>query len=201
MPRDYKYVVPPRPSRPTRPRGGRDGPKRRRGWAWLLGGIAVGVAVVSGYHQWERSRHAAHPAAKAAAPAPAKKNDEPAPPRYEFYRLLPKMEVVVPESELQHPAPAPKAAPAPGLRSGTPTAEAHYLLQAGSYASYAQADRVKARLALLGIEASIQPVSAGAEARRFRVRVGPFRDLGRVNDVRSRLKQHAIDAIVLKVSG
>jgi cell division protein FtsN len=198
MRRDYKYMA---PQRSTGASGGRGGPKKRRGWAWLFGGIAVGVVTVSGYHQWQRSHHRTRPAAEAAVPAPAKKAEEPAAPRYEFYRLLPKMEVVVPESELQRTAPAPKTAPAPGPRSGASTAEAHYLLQAGSYTSYAQADQVKARLALLGIEASIQAVSAGADARRFRVRVGPFRDLGRVNDVRSRLKQHAIDAIVLKVSG
>jgi cell division protein FtsN len=204
MPRDYKHVARPRPSRSTRAPGGRSAPRKRRGWAWLLGGVAVGVLAVSGYHQWERSHSGLRSAAKTAPPAPAKKAQEPPQPHYEFYSLLPKMEVVVPEAELQRapPKPAPTAKPAaPEAASAPKVGEAHYLLQAGSYATHGEADKVKARLAFLGIEARIQPISAGGEGRVYRVRIGPFRDLERVNQVRSQLRQHAIDAIVLKVSG
>ena len=51
---------------------------------------------------------------------------------------------------------------------------------AGAFPEFADADAVKARLALLGIVAEIQ--SAEADGRRFhRVRIGPIDDLDKLN--------------------
>ena len=63
-------------------------------------------------------------------------------PRFDFYNLLPEMEVIVPEQEIR----------------GTPThagvkrveKPGTYLLQAGSFPSHQRADRLRAKLALLG---------------------------------------------------
>ncbi len=199
--RDYKHVAAPRPARATRLGGGRPTARKKRGWLWLLGVIAVGVAAIPVYHRLTHPEHAARHAAKEPnASAPSKKpEDASARPRYQFYELLPKMEVVVPESELQRPS--ARASPPATKPRAAQEGQARYLLQAGSFTSYAQADRVKAQLALIGVEATIQSVAAGAAEHMYRVRIGPFHDLDRVRDVRTRLKHHAIEAIVLKVSG
>jgi cell division protein FtsN len=118
----------------------------------------------------------------------------PAPkPRFDFYNLLPEMEVIVPEREI----------------SGTPTRQGvkqvdepgTYLLQAGSFRNEQQADQLRARLALLGLETSIQTVSIDSRRAWHRVRVGPFSNLKDLNAARSLLKQNGVDAILIRLKG
>jgi cell division protein FtsN len=118
----------------------------------------------------------------------------PAPkPRFDFYNLLPEMEVIVPEQEI----------------SGTPTHEGvkqveqpgTYLLQAGSFRSRQQADQLRAKLALLGLETTLQAVSINSKQAWHRVRVGPFRNLQDLNEARSLLKKNGVDAILIRLKG
>ena len=123
----------------------------------------------------------------------ARKKPIPAPPkpRFDFYNLLPEMEVMVPEQEI----------------SGTPTHEGvkqvekpgTYLLQAGSFRSQKQADQLRARLALLGLETRLQTVSVNSKQAWHRVRVGPFNNLTDLNEARSLLKKNGVDAILIRL--
>jgi cell division protein FtsN len=114
---------------------------------------------------------------------------EPPKPRFDFYTLLPEMEVVVPEQEIT-------GKPQQGLRQvekpGT------YILQAGSFRELKKADELKAKLALLGFESSIQTVKINKRETWHRVRAGPFSNLGELNVARARLKANNISAILLK---
>lgn len=157
----------------------------------------------TGYYFLERQRTLSRPqpVASSARPAKAPQQSKPPTPRYEFYRLLPEMEVTVPQSGRDNrPAGPRKPQPAKdAAASSKPPAK--YMLQAGSFRSFGPADRLKAQLALLGIEANIEQVNRSASEQVYRVHIGPFQDLQRVDQVRSRLKQHSIDAIVLKTGG
>jgi len=112
-------------------------------------------------------------------------------PRFDFYKLLPEMEVIVPEQEI----------------SGSPTREGvkkvqkpgTYLLQAGSFRSQHQADQLRAELALLGLETSLQTVNIDSRRAWHRVRVGPFNNLNDLNEARSLLKKNGIDAILIRL--
>ena len=74
-----------------------------------------------------------------------------------------------------------------------------YVVQAGAFPDFAEADKVKARLALLGIVAEIQ--TAEAEGRTFhRVRIGPIDNLDQLNRLRARLRQSRIDFMVIPVA-
>ena len=123
---------------------------------------------------------------KKALPPPPK-------PRFDFYNLLPEMEVIVPEQEI----------------SGTQTHEGvkqvekpgTYLLQAGSFRSQQQADQLRAKLALLGLETSLQTVSINSTQAWHRVRVGPFNNLKDLNEARSLLKKNGVDAILIRLKG
>jgi cell division protein FtsN len=114
-------------------------------------------------------------------------------PRFDFYNLLPEMEVIVQDEEIK----------------GTPTSEGvkrveqpgTYLLQAGSFRSRNQADQLRAKLALLGLETNIQSVSVNSKQAWHRVRVGPFSNLRDLNQARSLLKQNGIDAILIRLKG
>jgi cell division protein FtsN len=137
------------------------------------------------------------PPAAETAPQRRASNAESAPPspkpRFDFYNLLPEMEVIVPENEI----------------SGTPTRQGvrrveepgTYLLQAGSFRSAKQADQLRAKLALLGLETSIQTVSSDSRQAWHRVRVGPFENLKDLNTARSLLKQNGVDAILIRLKG
>jgi cell division protein FtsN len=61
------------------------------------------------------------------------------------------------------------------------------------------ADNMKARLALMGLEASVQSRDLGEKGVWHRVRVGPYRDVEELNRVRGVLKQNGIDAALVKV--
>ncbi|MGH8522431.1 MAG: SPOR domain-containing protein, partial [Gammaproteobacteria bacterium] len=75
-------------------------------------------------------------------------------PKFDFYTILPEMEVKVPDWEVDAPPlPAPQSKP----QQGPP--DTPYLIQVGSFQRFQEADKMKARLALIGIFADIQRVT------------------------------------------
>jgi cell division protein FtsN len=109
-------------------------------------------------------------------------------PRFDFYTILPELEIAIPEQDLLQPEKqAAINEKAPG----------NFILQVGSFKQSEQADQLKARLALQGIEASIQSVSINSDTWH-RVRVGPINDLQKLKKVRKRLQKNGIDSIVVK---
>jgi cell division protein FtsN len=108
--------------------------------------------------------------------------------KYDFYQMLPKFEVVVPEKER-----GSRLAPAAQIdRPGT------YFLQVGSYRDADVAERVHAQLAKLGIEATVQRVAVDADVWR-RVRIGPIKDLAQLNRLRQQLRASDLDSLVIRV--
>ena len=170
------------------------------GWAWMLFGLAIGLSVAFAVHVKDRKPAAAAPG----QPQPASMqnalddNDEPggsveqAKPkeqRFTFYDMLPNFEVVIPEQETNVKADVePQAVVQPGV----------YVLQAGSFSSYADADRRRAQLALQGIESKIQRVTID-DRTYHRVRIGPIDDLEELNVLRSRLRAAQIDALRIRL--
>ncbi len=117
-----------------------------------------------------------------AAPADAEK--------YDFYQMLPNFEVVVPEKDkdVKRDLPAAAKIARPGV----------YVLQAGSYRNEADADRVRAQLALQGVNAKVQRVAVDADVWH-RVRIGPISNLDDLNKVRRQLRAAEVDALVIRV--
>ncbi|MGH8611264.1 MAG: SPOR domain-containing protein, partial [Gammaproteobacteria bacterium] len=66
------------------------------------------------------------------------------------------------------------------------------LIQVGSFQRFQEADKMKARLELIGISADIQRVTISGTDVWFRVRVGPFKDLKKLQSTRSRLAENNI---------
>lgn len=169
---------------------------RRSRWAlWapiiavgVVGGLAVGAVL---YRRDLRSGEpAVEPAATVARPAPPRPAiPPPRSGRFEFYEMLPKSEVVIPDvADDSRPDTSPRPLEVPGL----------YVLQAGAFSSFAEADRMKAQLALLGITSEIQRIAV-EEQQYHRVRIGPIGDLEQLNRLRRRLRDAKIDALVVRV--
>ncbi len=133
---------------------------------------------------------------------PAKK------PRFEFYALLPEAKVEVQE-EAEVPVAESSSStalknteqskPLASTRRDTPATNAtRYVLQAGSFKSHSDADRLRARLLLMGLEASIEKVRLSGTDNRHRVHVGPFVARAEMLDARKQLTKARIDTLLLE---
>nr|MBP6637630.1 SPOR domain-containing protein [Sulfuritalea sp.] len=103
------------------------------------------------------------------------------------------------------PAGAPATTPAPASATPeAPAAEAKplpsdvFYLQVGAFQKAADADNLKAKLALTGLYASVQEVVIADKGTMHRVRVGPFRDPDEMNRARALLAQNSVQASVVK---
>ena len=172
------------------------------GWLFLLVGLGLGLSVAVGvYLRPPGARQAVEPAAassdgqaSSARAAPAPRADtaaaEPAENRFEFYEILPQFEVVVPEAE----TPAANRA----RRRAPESPPGSFLLQAGSFSAAADADRLKAQLALLGFESHVQRVTLDDDVFN-RVRIGPIADLDAAKRTQSKLRDAGIDSLLMRV--
>lgn len=189
MPRDYKHRAQRKPQKKPLP-----------GWLWLLtglllGGFIVGLVWLRGESvqtggDWVGARPENPPQGR---PAPARAEPERAAPkpRFDFYNELPNMEVLVPDEELdREPAAAAAASAAP---------DARYLLQVGSFRRAADADRLKAQLALLGFEARVETARVEGGELRYRVRSGPYQGREAVNRARHRLAENGHQVIAIRL--
>jgi len=170
------------------------------GWVWMLFGLAVGLSVAAAVWMSDREPPAVQPQPREAAslreeekaPRPEPKRVEtPAAgeSRFDFYEMLPRFEVVVPEEE-------PHARP--DNRPDLPTEPGTYVLQAGSFSAFEDADRMKAQLALQGIPSRIQRVSID-DRTYHRVRIGPIADMDELDDLRKRLREARIEVLMIRV--
>ena len=86
------------------------------------------------------------------------------------------------------------AAPASAVQ---PPAGNGYLLQVGAFPAAADAETLKAKLALQGFVANVQTVNVGGQTYH-RVRLGPYRSATALEAVKQRLTAAGIKAIALK---
>ena len=93
---------------------------------------------------------------------------------------------------------AVKAQPTASAKA-QPTASAAYMLQVGAFHSPKEADRLRARLALLGITSTIQTVTAtGSTEVLHKVKLGPFPEFKQATEVQKHLQQEGILSILSK---
>nr|WP_286206720.1 SPOR domain-containing protein [Thauera linaloolentis] len=146
------------------------------------------------------------PATERQAPAalPGKPGDRPVVKQdFEFYKILPEGDNVpapaapqarptVPQKPVAVPA---QQAPAPVQDVSVKPAERLYL-QVGAFENPGEADNLKARLALAGIEASAQRAQLADGRIVHRVRIGPFARPEDMNPTRARLAEAGFNASV-----
>ena len=76
-----------------------------------------------------------------------------------------------------------------------------YLLQLGSFRKAADAEKLKARLAFMGVETRVQKVTINNNDTFHRVRSGPYRSKKELDEVRAMLTRNNIKTIVIKWRG
>ncbi len=191
MTRDYK--------KPERRRDGGGG-----GSSFLIGmllGLVLGLGIALGV-AWYVNRmpspflHRPAPAAKGEAPgagaakAGAKEQTAKAgdgKPRFDFYKILPGQEEPVTDKQFREAS-----------KARSTEREAFYL-QAGAFQNAPDADTLKARLALLGVEATIQTTTLPDKGVWHRVRAGPYTRIEDLNQARETLKQNGVETTLIRV--
>jgi cell division protein FtsN len=146
---------------------------------------------------------AAEKAAKGAVPEKGGKG--PDRPRFEFYNILPG-EKEGPDREAKAPKagpPPPKAAeaaPKPGSSPSSPKPHSGdvYWLQAGAFSDEKEADNLRAKIALTGLEASVRAVAVPQKGKLYRVRLGPYQSLDDANRTKTTLSQNGVGAAIIR---
>lgn len=107
-------------------------------------------------------------------------------PRFDFYTILPGTEEPVSERDIKQ-------------QDSESAAKSQYYLQAGAFQSEGEADNLKAKLALMGVEAIIQTATVPDKGIWHRVRVGPYNNVDDLNRMRTTLSQNGVSASLVKV--
>ncbi|MEN3067433.1 SPOR domain-containing protein [Uliginosibacterium sediminicola] len=157
--------------------------------------VAVGIALYINFgtkpftQQADKAPAQSAPAAASTPPSapialPGKPGDKPVGSSFDFYKILPGGDAA------SVPVSAPDAEPAQQDR---------LYLQAGAFQDPAEADNLKARLALMGMEAGVQKLDTADKGVLQRVRVGPFASQADADNARARLAQEGIETTAVRV--
>ncbi len=179
-------------------------------WIWLVIGYVLGgssVAMIwwsqaprlSQGGSWIGARPGSMQAAVPASESGQEDSPEIEPLQFDFYSLLPELEVVVPDEELQGKSRKPPAniVEIPDAEV-TSVPKQGYLIQVSSFRSARDADRVKAQLALLGLYARVNKASIKGTTWH-RVRVGPYNSAQAVKKARKQLASNGHNTMVIKI--
>jgi cell division protein FtsN len=149
---------------------------------------------------------------KAAAPEKGKAGER---PRFEFYSILPGDKEATQDKAAPAPSGTTAAKPAPAAPPPTTTAAAKpgssptspkphsgevYWLQAGAFTEEREADNLKARIALTGLEAAVRPVATPDKGTLFRVRLGPYQSLEDANRNKATLSQNGVGTAIIRTT-
>jgi cell division protein FtsN len=182
----------------------------------LLVGLMVGMAIAAGlawYLMKSPSTFVSKPPApriaaepvKATPPVAAASAVSDGKPRFEFYKVLtdkPDAAVSLPNQAAKVAPPAAANAaikPAPVVvKTDTAAAKQTYYLQVGSFANADDAEKLKAKLSLQGMDVAVQSVTIPDKGVMNRVRTGPYQGADEMNKARAALKLSGTDSTPIR---
>lgn len=186
------------------------------GYLWLLSGLAIGLFVAFIVYldkqpasdkdfgsavqaELEKLKQQAGND-KPASTSTSEKTDQTAAKKeqkFNFYTILPELEVLIPEIETRPPESASQAGES-ATKAGSVETGKQYILQVGSFQNLIDAEKLKANLAFLGMEASIQHVTVNNQAWH-RVRTGPYQNKQQLYKSQKQLNQNNINSISMEL--
>jgi len=218
MARDYKHVSEPKiDNHASSDSDGSGGKGALPGWFWLFSGLVIGAFITALVLLKLNVKVEDDPSSsgKVENNTPKTSNEtkiEKTPEeksRFEFYSILPDREITVQEQKNkieekivikeQKPTAEIKAIekPKPILKNKS----SRYTLQAGSFSNFKDADKRKANLALLGVTSKIYSVRIDDRKSMYRVQIGPYSSIEKINDLSALLKENNIPSFLVKIKG
>ncbi len=174
----------------------RQEPKSLGLWRWMLItaliiSFVVFLVYLSSLGSKQSTPQQVEPVATKAEAPKQEKKPEPGPvlPQFDFYTILPEKEVIVPDYEINTRAREERVGQAK---------TASYILQAGSFKEFKDADSLRAKLALMGIESKVEKAKIG-NVLWHRVKMGPYAQMSSVTTIRNRLRGNGIDVLVIEI--
>ena len=173
--------------------------KKSRGLLWLIVGLTLGAALMWGaqrYYYRDSKPFAGFANLFSSSKKSADAGDKQKPPEAErlpkpkldFYTILPG-ETLLPDTKTDRKTAKPEPA-----EKGV-----NYILQAAAFAAPEDADRLKAKLVLNGLEPHIEKIIVGDKATYYRVRLGPYASVEALDNASVKLAQLGIKALRIKV--
>lgn len=107
-------------------------------------------------------------------------------PRFEFYNVL------------TNKQDAAATVPSKSDGEAKPVNNAAQILQAGSFSNVDDAEKLKAKLAMLGAEADVQTAAIPDKGVWYRVRLGPYKNADELNKAKAFLKQNGVDSTPMR---
>jgi cell division protein FtsN len=153
------------------------------GWVWLVVGIVMGAFGASYYF----IKNPVEVEKKVEEPKPKVADNKTPKPRFDFYKLLQESETIVPANE--------------SMSDEKPAAnsdQVEYILQVGSFPSEADADKLRAQLIMINLDARIETVEIRKGEIWHRVVVGPYANQRDLTSARTQLVNNQYNALVLK---
>jgi cell division protein FtsN len=151
-------------------------------WLWFVAGLVLGAFTASLYF----IKNPVTAPTPQEEPKPKVTENKTPKPRFDFYKLLQESETIVPASET--------------INDEKPAQEesTEYILQVGSFPRSEDADKLRAQLILLNLDANIEKVEIRKGEVWHRVVVGPFNNQNALTTARSQLVKNEYNALVLK---
>lgn len=177
------------------------------GWVWLFSGVVTGLfiaflfhlAQLQSEHPPQQQNDTAETAQQPERDGTDSADDSKDGPKFDFYAVLPKMEVIVPEGEKQKERESGQDdADATSRPDLSHRHDQHFLLQAGSFGTAKDADRRRAQLTLQGYDVRIQQVKLDGGQRWHRVMVGPFDNVNAMHRAQDKLASAGIDTLPIR---
>lgn len=197
----------------AKPAGNKSAPPKPSGnkmFTGVLAGMVIGVSMAAGLAWYvmkspspfvgkNPSENKPPVVAEKPLPSVATKSPQPAAdsatvngkPRFDFYKVLTDKQ----DGKLPHDQSADKTKTVIG---GSSTAEVAQILQAGSFSNVDDAEKLKAKLAILGAEANIQTAAIPDKGVWYRVRLGPYKNAAELNKERAFLKQNGVESTPMR---
>jgi len=204
MPRDYKKRATSKKKKPL------------PGYVWLLSGLGIGlfIALIIYLDKQPETDKSFGDAVQQELTKLKQKNNkqdskkleakeikatEKKEQKFNFYTLLPELEVLIPESETRPPDVKNNASTSnKNTKNKIPNVKKQYVLQVGSFQNLSDAEKLKANLAFLGLEANIQHVTVNRQSWH-RVRTGPYQSKKQLYKNQKVLKKNNIHAISMEL--
>ena len=172
--------------------------KKSHGVLWLIAGLLLGGALMwAAQHYYYRDSKPftgfanlfssnKKPAVSEAKMPQAERLPK---PKLDFYTILPG-ETVLPES---------KGSSKKSVKAEPADAGVNYILQAAAFTNSEDADRLKAKLVLNGMEPHIEKIIVGDKGTYYRVRLGPYSSIDTLDAANAKLSGFGIKALRIRV--
>jgi cell division protein FtsN len=177
-------------------------------WAGIFVGVVIGagIAAVFSWYMMKSPSPLRQPVVMPLPPVVATTTPQAQTvsekPRFEFYNVLTdkaqKSAAPAKQTNQEKQVAQSRHAETKPVETKPAAAYTPQILQVGSFSTAVDAEKLKARLAMIGAESHIQTANVPDRGVYYRVRLGPYKSEEELNRARNFLKQNALESTPMR---